>query len=397
MFAELDSLPVDPLLGLITQFNQDPRKDKIDLGVGVFKDDRGEMPVLKAIKEAEAHILNAETSKTYVGALGNQNFNALMAQLIFQEHPRLASAEIQMLQTAGGCGALRVIGEFIKRVSPQSTVWVSSPTWANHIPLLSGAGLVLKEYPYFDPVTQQVDVNEMLSFLEANLKAGDYVLLHACCHNPSGADLSPEAWQQVVGLLNDKSAIAFVDMAYQGFGDGLEDDAFGLNLIASECDEALFAVSCSKNFGLYRERVGAAGVISRSARATKTAISYFTNIVRGIYSMPPSHGAMVVETILSSELLRAQWLEELSAMRERIHNTRVSLCSELRETRFQSRFDFLEHHKGMFSFLGITQEEVAKLASDYGIYLVDSSRVNLAGLNRNNLNYFVGALDGVLE
>lgn len=411
MFENLQSLPQDPLLGLILRFNNDTRKNKIDLGVGVYKDAFSHTPVLHSIKLAEQFLLEQEKSKAYVGASGNIAYSTLMAKLLLGESG-YSSLEnhLAALQTPGGCGALRVLAELIKRDKSDRTVWVSDPTWANHMPLLGDAGLSLKSYPYYDYRSHQVRFDEMIGTLE-HAQRGDIVLLHASCHNPSGADLSPQQWQALVELLGKKQLVPFLDVAYQGFGESIDKDAYGLRLAAQKLDEILIAVSCSKNFGLYRERVGCAFVISKNKHMASAAKTHLLSIARGIYSMPPSHGASIVEHILSSDELRAVWQKELVEMRDRIFDIRKQLTSRMSERLTSNppgksivdsaelpahRFDFIEEQSGMFSFLGIDEAQVERLATEYGIYMASNSRINMAGLNDNNLDYFCQSLSDVL-
>ncbi len=394
MFTSLPAVPADPLLGLIEQFRQESNPQKIDLGVGIYKTETGVTPVLASVKAAERCLLAEQDSKAYLGPQGNQAFTQHLAELTLGKplydrlRPRIAA-----LQTPGGCGALRVAAELIMRARPGAKLWVSDPTWANHVPLLGDAGIAIDTYPYYDHDNAGVRFDAMLDGL-SKAQAGDLVLLHGCCHNPSGADLSQQQWQTLVSLIENKGLIPFVDLAYQGFGEGLEEDAYGLRLVLDTCEEALFAVSCSKNFGLYRDRVGMVGVLSASEASTKAVQGNLTQIVRGIYSMPPDHGASVVATILGDTGLRAQWVAELNTMRARIQAMRSHLASAMRE-QGSARFDFIAGQSGMFSFLGITADEVAQMASEYGIYMAPSSRINLAGLNEENMPYFSRALAAI--
>lgn len=391
MFEQLNSLPADPLLGLIEKVRNDSRAEKVDLGVGIYKNGEGLTPVLDCVKVAEQTILASEDSKAYVGPSGNAIFNTAMRKLVFGEHSNTLGDRLVGFQMPGGCGALRVLAETLVISKPACTVWVSDPTWVNHVPLLCSAGIELKTYPYYDFEHSSLRFADMLQSLE-QASGGDVVLLHGCCHNPSGADLSKQQWDQVVELCQRKALVPFIDMAYQGFGDGIDDDAYGVRLAASKLPELLVAVSCSKNFGLYRERVGAAFVLAEHQSVAAKVDSHMKSITRGMYSMPPSHGASIVATILSSQSATQNWTHELHDMRSRISSLRVQLSEGLRNATGSSRFDFIEHQKGMFSFLGIDQAQVSALARDYGIYMADSSRINLAGLNANNMAYCVDAL-----
>lgn len=396
MFERLHSLPADPLLGLIGKFRNDTRASKIDLGVGVYKNAEGFTPVLSAVKQAEAFILQNEDSKSYVGPAGNLVFAEGMTELVFGDaNVAVAENRVVALQTPGGCGALRALAELIKRSHREATIWVSDPTWANHMPLLGDTGLAIKTYPYYDYQSHDVRFDDMLASLQ-QANAGDVVLLHGCCHNPSGADLSVEQWQAVVALIKERKLIPLIDVAYQGFGESLDADAYGVRLASEHLPEVMVAVSCSKNFGLYRERVGCAFVLAKDNHGATTALSHLMHIVRGIYSMPPSHGASIVATILQSDELSALWRSELVDMNNRIQWVRRELTHVMSERIQSDRFDFITSQKGMFSFLGISSEQVATLAEHYGIYMADSSRVSLAGLNSTNMAYFCSSLRHVL-
>lgn len=391
MFERFEPLPTDPILGLSLAYKQDANSDKVDLGVGVYKDEAGNTPVLGSVTVAQNRCHDEETTKAYEGPAGNDTFNNEIAKLIFGA----SSAQIERvktLQTPGGCGALRVAAEVIVRATPGATIWVSRPTWANHIPLLSSAGLKIKEYPYYDPATQSVDVDGMMACL-AEVPAGDLVLLHGCCHNPCGTDLSLENWQHIAELANKNGFTPFVDLAYQGFGDGLEKDAEGLRLLAGSVPELVVASSCSKNFGLYRERVGALSIMGNSSTAAANTFGQMQNIARGIYSMPPSHGAALVATILTDSGLRQQWESEVAEMRVRIKQLREDLASALAPF---GDFSFIPRQRGMFSFLGLSETQVERLKSEFSVYMVGSSRINLAGINQKNLPYLAESIGQVL-
>ncbi|TVZ39855.1 aspartate aminotransferase [Alteromonadaceae bacterium 2753L.S.0a.02] len=391
MFESLKPIPADPILGVIAQFNSDPRDHKIDLGVGVYRDEHLQTPVLSSVKQAEEFLLASETSKAYIGPVGNSQFNALMIDLALgADHS--AKSEMALVQTPGGCGALRVAAELIKRAYAGATIWVSDPTWGNHMPLLGDAGIQLKTYPYYDFETHQLRFDAMMAGL-VEVKKGDLVLLHACCHNPSGADLTREQWHAISDLAQLKGFVPFVDMAYQGFGEDVASDAYGLRLLCEHLPEVLLAVSCSKNFGLYRERVGA---VALKSAAPQIANSHFASIVRGIYSMPPAHGAAIVAHILANKVLFEQWLSELGCMRERILEMRTRLVDQLRSDGAGGRFDHIQHQRGMFSFLGLSASQVQDLAQNHAVYMVESSRINLAGLSEANIQPFCQALLSVM-
>jgi len=396
MFEYLEHLSPDPLLGIIERFRVDRNPNKIDLGVGVYKDDWGQTPVLRCVKSAESFLLKEQASKSYLGPLGDQTFTQSMCELVMgDEREVMSEGRTAVLQTPGGCGALRVAAELIVRAKPGAKVWVSDPTWANHVPLLCDAGISIATYPYYDYVHKSIRFEEMLDTLR-KADVGDLVLLHGCCHNPCGADLSAEQWLQTVEVMLEKRLVPFVDMAYQGFGQGLDQDALGLRLVLKRFDEAVFTVSCSKNFGLYRDRVGVVGFMLKTDSHAMTALTNLTQIVRGIYSMPPDHGAAVVAHILNDNTLRDQWVAELAQMRSRINAMRAGMAKSMAALGCSSRFDFVTREHGMFSFLGITEDQVSCLASNFGIYLAASSRINVAGLNQNNLDYFCQSLSSVL-
>lgn len=396
MFANLKPLPTDPILGLMAKFRQDTNPNKIDLGVGVYKTEQGDTPILSCVKKAEKFRLDNETSKSYIGLAGDLGFCAKMETLLLGEHPALLENRVRTAQAPGGTGALRVAAEFIAKANPNASVWVTTPTWANHIGLFSAAGLTVKEYPYYDYANKGLLFDEMMATLKTVPK-GDIVLLHACCHNPSGMDLNAEQWQQVADLAKEVGFTPLVDIAYQGFGTSLEDDAAGLRLLAATVDEMIICSSCSKNFGLYRERIGACSIISESSAVADIANSVLLSVVRSIYSMPPAHGATIVDTILGSEELTAEWHQELAEMRNRINGLRSTIVEALHSRGVAQDFSFIEKQHGMFSFLSITPEQIERLQKEYAIYIVGSSRVNVAGVSKANIDYFADAVATVIK
>ena len=397
MFERLDRLPVDPILGLMAAFRGDTDSRKVDLGVGVYRDDRGETPVVQAVRAAEQAVLSRQTSKAYVAPAGNPGFNQSMERLVLgNEHPALSSGRVRTIQAPGGCGALRLGAELTRIASPQSVVHVSTPTWANHVPLLSGCGLELARYPYFDPASGAVNFSAMVAALE-KLPARSVVLLHASCHNPTGADLSEAQWRELLPLFKRGGLLPYIDMAYQGLGAGLAEDAYGLRLFSTELPEVLIAVSCSKNFGLYRERTGALHVVSESATAADAALSQLVRIARSIYSMPPDHGAAIVQEILTNDALRHSWADELEGMRTRIQGLRNDLVKHLATAYPQRSFSFIAAQRGMFSYLGLDTPQVRELREKHHVYMTDDSRVNIAGLRSDNIAYFADAVAQVLR
>lgn len=397
MFERLDRLPDDPILGLMAAFRADTDPQKVDLGVGVFRNSKGETPVLDAVRRAEKSVLERQTTKTYVAPAGNPAFNQAMEKLVFGEnHPALAAKRIRTVQAPGGCGALRVGAELIKIASPQSVIHVSTPSWANHVPLLTGCGLRLERYPYYDTQTGAVNFTAMTDALD-KLPAGSVVLLHASCHNPTGADLSQAQWRELLDLFKRRHLLPYIDMAYQGLGVNADDDAYGIRLFAAELPEMLVAVSCSKNFGLYRERTGVLHVLTETTAAADAALSQCVRIARSIYSMPPDHGAAIVAEILGNEELRASWLRELQEMRERISGLRREASRRLSAACPQHKpFASIENQRGMFSILGLSVDQVRELRNKHHIYMTDDSRINIAGLRDENLDYFVRSVAQVV-
>lgn len=397
MFSQLKPVATDPILGLMAAYQQDTNPNKIDLGVGVYKDEQGHTAVLKCVKKAEAMRLAKEDSKTYIGMAGDLGFNQHIEKLAFgPEHPALLAGRLTTAHTPGGTGALRVAAEFIKRANPDATIWVTTPTWANHISLFQAAGLKVKEYSYYDYDTKELLEAEMFAEL-AEVQPGDVVLLHACCHNPSGLDLTFAQWQRFTALAKERGFTPLVDMAYQGFGVGLDDDAAGLRHLAAEVDEMILCSSCSKNFGLYRERIGACTLMTATRAITETSRSVLLSVVRSIYSMPPAHGAIVVSHILDSQELTALWHQELAEMRNRINDYRQLIVDKFAAEGIEQDFSFITRQHGMFSFLGISKEQIERLKSEFSIYMVGSSRVSIAGLNHSNIDYFAQSVAKVLK
>jgi len=396
MFERLERVPDDPILGLMAAFRADDRPERIDLGVGVYRNARGETPVLEAVRRAERQVLERQATKTYVAPDGNPAFNQAMERLAFGAgHSALAAGRVRTIQGVGGCGALRLGAELIHAVAPQSVVHVSAPTWANHVPLLGGCGLQLEPYPYYDPQSGGVRFAAMLETLDA-LPAGSVVLLHASCHNPTGADLSEAEWREVLQTVKRRRLLPFIDMAYQGLGAGVDADAFGVRLFAAELPELLVAVSCSKNFGLYRERAGALHILTESESGALAALSHEVRIARRLYSMPPDHGAAIVARILNDEALRDLWRREVGEMRERIVGLRRQLVRALEAVCPSRDFRFIAAQRGMFSFLGASPQQVRALRADHHVYMTDDSRINVAGLTSENIEYFARALARVL-
>lgn len=397
MFGHLERLPADSILGVMSAYRADEDPRKVDLGVGVYCDERGVTPILQSVRQAEQAVLAAQTTKAYVGAAGDPRFNQLMEKLVFGEgHAAAAAGRICTVQTPGGSGALRVAAELIRVAAPDSVLHVSTPTWANHTPLLTGAGLRLQNYPYFDPETKGVDFNAMLTALDA-LPAGAIVLLHASCHNPTGADLDDGQWRKLLELFKRRRLCAFIDMAYQGLGSGVTEDAFGVRLFAAELPELIVAVSCSKNFGLYRERVGTIHIVNETASAASAVATQMVRIVRTLYSMPPDHGASIVREILDTDSLRQMWTAEVSAMRTRLTGLREQFVARLAQACPTRDFGFISKQRGMFSRLPVSVDEAREFRAKHHIYMLDDGRINIAGLRHENLDYVAQTLASVLR
>ncbi|MFB2661397.1 amino acid aminotransferase [Shewanella mangrovisoli] len=396
MFNSLVAMPADPILGLLTQYREDSHPQKVDLGVGVYKDPAGNTPILNCVKKAEKFRLDTETTKVYIGPTGSPQFNTLITELAFgNDHSAIIANRIRTVSTPGGTGALRVAGDFIKRCNPNAVLWVSDPTWANHTGLFEAAGITVKTYPYYDYDTKSLKFDEMLSAL-AQIGPNDVVLFHACCHNPSGMDLTTEQWDKVVALTKEQGFTPLIDMAYQGFGDGVDIDAYGVRKMAAAVDNMILCSSCSKNFGLYRERIGSCSVVAKDANTANIAHSVLLYVVRCLYSMPPAHGAAIVETILGSAELKQEWLDELKVMRDRINGNRAILVEKLKANGVERDFGFIARQKGMFSFLGVNPEQVARLQKEFSIYMVGSSRISIAGISEDNVDYLAKSIAKVL-
>ena len=395
MFDQLNALPADPLLGLITAFKNDTNPNKVDLGVGVYKDETGHTAIMTSIQKAAQRHMETEDSKTYIAPVGVPGFVEGIKQLVLGDAAALSDARVAGLQTPGGCGALRVGSELLMRLKDDLTVWVSDPTWANHIPLISSTGLKIKTYPYFDAKTGAINFEAMDAKL-AELGPKDVVLLHGCCHNPTGADLSFEQWQRVAERASKQGFIPYVDIAYQGLGDGLIEDVKGVRYLSSQVEEMVIATSCSKNFGLYRERVGTLLVQTKNSTQADAIQTQIQDIARANYSMSPAYGGFLVDMILHDEALRTEWENELNAMAVRVKSLRSGLLEKIQQKDIEKDFSFITRQKGMFTYLGISKEQVQQLKNDFGIYMADSSRINVAGLNTHCLDYVAESLKAVL-
>ena len=389
MFESLSSPKPDAILAQMAPFKDDPRADKMNLGIGVYMDNLGNTIIPGAVKLAEQRLLDSEDSKTYVGLAGNLAYNQAMKEIVFADSA--PEGRVYGMQAPGGSGALSVLANLMARMRPNAKVWLSTPTWPNHAALLSAGNIEMGEYPYFDPKTCSVDFEAMAAKLRT-LGPDDVVILHGCCHNPTGANLSNEQWDEVAEIVKETGFLPFFDIAYQGFGDGLDEDAYGVRKFARTVDEMLVAVSCSKNFGIYRDRVGCAFAMGANAETASIAYANMQNIARGMYSMPPDHGASVVSIIWNDDALRNQWRSELKVMSDRMTSLRISLAESFRKQSGGGKFDFVGVHRGMFSLLGLTVEQVETLKQDYGIYMISDSRINVAGIQEENIDRLVEAV-----
>ena len=382
MFASLKEQPADKILALMQMFKDDPREQKIDLGVGVYKDAQGHTPIMRAVKAAEKALWDVQDTKTYVGLVGDVAFSDVMIDLLLGK--TLPRDAIAAAATPGGTGAVRQAFELAHMANPDVRIFVSDPTWPNHISILQYLNIPFETYRYFDNETRGVDFDSMVSDL-SRAKAGDVILLHGCCHNPTGANLDNQQWKIIIDLLNKNGATPMIDLAYQGFGDGLEEDAYATRLIAESVPETVIASSCSKNFGIYRERAGLLMLISQDSSKRNINQSMLAYLNRQNYSFPPDHGSRLVSIVLNDKDLRSDWMSELEDIRNSLLNLRVQLADELQKISGSDRFSFIASHRGMFSRLGATPSQVEKMRKEFGIYMVSDSRFNVAGLNNDTV------------
>ena len=392
MLSSLKPSPADPILQIIAEFQADPRPEKIDLGVGVYKDGAGLTVIPKAVKMAERRILESQETKSYLGLLGDVGFADLMKGLVLGD--AAPAGRTSAIQTAGGGGALFILMDLARQANPDLTLWLSTPTWGNHHAIAGGLGLKTAAYAYFNYETRAVEADKMFADLKA-AGPNDLVLIHGCCHNPTGANLTLAEWETLTDMAVAQGFTPFIDIAYQGFGDGLDEDAAGLRHMAARVPEMLIAASCSKNFALYRDRTGCAMVISADEKAQVAAEANLKTLMRITISMPPDHGAAIVRTILSDDELRGVWNEELTSMRTRMLSLRQSLAESMRARTNSDRFDFIADHRGMFSLTGATPEQVAKLRDEHAIYAIGDSRINIAGLKEDRIDEIASAFASV--
>lgn len=396
MFEKISAAPADPILGLTDLFRTDMRADKINLGIGVYKDETGNTPVLQSVKLAETHLLNHETTKNYLAIDGLPVFANCTQQLLFgEQHPIIAEERACTAQAPGGTGALRIAADFIAKQNIASRVWISNPSWPNHKNVFSAAGLEIHEYTYYDAAKHALDFDGMLKSLE-DARHGDVVILHGCCHNPTGIDPDEKQWASLAEVAKTKGWLPLFDFAYQGLAQGLEEDAQGLRIFAAKNKEIIIASSYSKNFGLYNERVGACTLVAADTKTAKIAFSQLKATIRANYSNPPAHGASVVATILSDDKLRCQWQEELTAMRQRIHQMRQLFVKTLLEKGAEQDFSFINKQNGMFSFSGLTEEQVSRLREEFAVYAINSGRINVATMTLDNMPALCAAIVAVL-
>ncbi len=397
IFTNVIAAPADPILGLTDAFKKDPRQEKVNLGVGVYKTDAGETPVLASVKLAEEKLLKEETSKNYLGIEGVQLYNKVVQELLFGADSDLIKQQRAVTaQAPGGTGSLRIAAEFVVRNTESRTIWVSNPTWANHQNIFETAGLSIKEYAYYDASSHGLNFTAMLADLES-AQAGDLVLLHGCCHNPSGIDPTVEQWQAIGELCAKKNLVPLFDFAYQGFGDGVEEDAIGLRTVAAMVPELIIANSFSKNFGLYNERIGAVTLVAEDQAAAQKAFSQVKRTIRANYSNPPAHGALIVSTILSTPELRTIWENEVKEMRERIAKMRTLFVETLAAEGVKQDFSFISGQKGMFSFSGLNKAQVEQLKEQFAIYIVGSGRISVAGMTTSNVPVICRAIAAILN
>ncbi len=396
MFQSILPAPADPILGLTDAFRADPNPAKINLGVGVYQDASGATPALQCVRQANEKLTRDGASSSYLPIPGLAEYTAAVQQLAFgRDHEVVTSGRAITAQTPGGTGALRVVGDLLAQNLPGTTLWMTDPTWANHPNIFTAAGVPLAKFPYFDKATNGLAFADMLEAL-GKIPAGDAVLLHACCHNPTGVDPTPEEWEQIADKVYAQKLLPILDFAYQGFGDGIEQDAGGLRAMARQGEEMVVCSSFSKNFGLYCERVGAATVVCADAERAKVVGSQVKRAIRANYSNPPAHGARLVATVLGDSDLTSQWHTELTGMRNRINGMRTLLVEKLQEHGVPGDFSFIANQRGMFSFSGLTKEHVHALRDRHAIYIVDSGRINVAGITESNVDRLTAAIADVV-
>ena len=397
LFSAVEMAPRDPILGLTEAFVADTRASKVNLGVGVYCDDQGKVPLLDAVRQAEKQRVEAQPARGYLPIEGFAAYNQAVQGLLFgTDSDLLKAGRVATFEALGGTGGLKVGADFLRRLLPGSDVWISDPSWENHRALFEAAGFKVQAYPYYNPASHGVNFDAMLASLQS-MPRGAIVVLHACCHNPTGVDLSAEQWRKVVEEVRTRGLVAFLDMAYQGFGKGIAEDAVALNLFAASGLNFLVSSSFSKSFSLYGERVGALSVVTTDREETTRVVSQIKRTIRTNYSSPPTHGAAVVAAVLSTPALRATWERELAEMRERIRAMRTGLVERLKARGIQQDFSFVVSQQGMFSYSGLTREQVDVLRERYGIYAISTGRICLAALNSRNIDYVADSIAAILK
>lgn len=397
MFEQLQAVPPDPILGVLSAYRADFNRNKIDLGIGVYKDDEGNTPMLDCVVQAEKILTATQTTKSYLGPPGVVGFNSAMSALLFGRNSEtLSQGRVTTIQTPGGTGALRVAAELVKAAKPDTVLWASDPTWANHLAIFPASGLPMRAYPYFDADNSDLLYDAMMDTLRQR-GPGDAVLFHACCHNPCGVSPDPDQWEDIANLAAERGFTPMVDIAYMGFERGIEEDTLAVRLFSEKCPEVIVASSCSKNFAVYRERVGAISVVCENEQKVADVQTVINSLTRKNYSMPPAHGPAIIDIILHSVELTGLWESEVARMRYRINMLRRELSEKISASNITRDFSFLQRQTGMFSFLGLTVEQVQRLKNEFSIYTVNSARVNVASFNSKNMDYFVAALETVLE
>jgi len=397
MFEKLTAAPPDAILGLTEAFKKDPNPHKVNLGVGIYKDAQGKTPILPSVKRAEERILAGETTKNYLPIDGTSEYAAAVQELLFgKQHEAVTSQRAVTVQAPGGTGALRVAADFIAKLMPGVTVWLSDPTWPNHPSIFKAANLAIATYPYFDAANNRVNFAAIVAALN-QMPAGDVVLLHACCHNPTGGDLTVDQWRQIAAVVARRQLLPLIDFAYQGFADGLHEDTVGLLAMCRPGTELLVASSFSKNFGLYNERIGALTLVAANEAAAQVSLSHLKQTIRANFSSPPAHGAAIVTTVLRDPALRAQWEREVTEMRERINTMRHLFVETLNEKGVVRDFSFIAQQRGMFSFSGLNPDQVKALREKHAVYIVGSGRISVAGMTEDNMDYLCSAIADVLK
>jgi aromatic-amino-acid transaminase len=396
LFAAVEMAPRDPILGVTEAFNADARPDKVNLGVGVYYDDNGKVPVLECVRLAEKKLAETVRPRSYLPIDGMQSYDRSVQEVLFGKPSTVLDAgRVVTAQALGGTGALKIGADFLRRFNPGAQVWISDPSWENHRALFEYAGFTVNSYPYYDPATRGLDFDGMMGALN-RLPAGSILVLHACCHNPTGVDLAPQQWEQVIATVKTRNVLPFLDIAYQGFAEGLDSDAAAVRRFAELCPVVFVSSSFSKSLSLYGERVGALSVVSTDVDEAARVLSQLKRVIRTNYSNPPTHGGQIVATVLTTAELRALWEEELRQMRERIKETRRHLVEKIRAHRADFDFSFIIRQRGMFSYTGLTKPQVDRLREEFAVYAVDSGRICVAALNSKNIDYVANAVARVL-